>query len=187
LRNNLYRMVLSVTQKSLRIGGRGRDRTGDPLLANQISSFLETYGILLIPSDWIRASCVFTFESSWTMRVLEALGATDSSTSDHRSHGSFGLPGHVAPSTQLSGPHCRLRRSTQHSLEVYSQESGILRSFSVVDSNAARLGPAALANRQTGRCLGGSIVAVADWCFRSCRAARDFVDRRSRPSHPWLR
>jgi hypothetical protein len=35
------------------VGGRDRDRTGDPLLAKQISSFLEICGIPLIPSDWI--------------------------------------------------------------------------------------------------------------------------------------
>src|SRR5712692_6217616 len=82
---------------------------------------------------------------------------------------------------------CRLRRSTQRLLEVYSQGSGILRFFSVVHSSAARPGRAALANRQTGRCLGGSIAVTADWCFRSYPVARDFADRRSRPSHPWLR
>src|ERR1700680_1857494 len=76
---------------------------------------------------------------------------------------------------------CRLRRSTQHLLEVYSQGSGILRSFSVVDSSAARPGRAALANSQTGQCREGSIVVTADWCFRSSRAAKDSADRRSTP------
>ena len=33
------------------------------------------------------------------------------------------------PKIDLSGYACRLRRSTQHLLEVYSQESGILESF----------------------------------------------------------
>ena len=60
----------------------------------------------------------------------------------------------------------------QHFLGVYSQESGILGSFSDVGSRAARPGRAALANSQTGRCLGGSIVVTADWCFRSCRGPR---------------
>jgi hypothetical protein len=41
----------------------------------------------------------------------------------------------------------------------------------------------ALAKNQTGRCLAGSIAAVADWCFRWCRAARDSADRRSKPAH----
>src|ERR1700675_3637755 len=78
---------------------------------------------------------------------------------------------------------CRLRRSTQHFVEVYSQESGILKSFWDVDSSAARPGRAVLANSQTGQCLAGSIVATADWCFRSYRAARGSADRRSRPAH----
>src|SRR5260370_21991386 len=78
---------------------------------------------------------------------------------------------------------CRLRRSTQHLPEVYSQGSGILGSFAVVDSSAARPGRAALANSQTGQCLAGSIAVTADWCFRSYRAARGSADRRSRPAH----
>src|SRR5215472_11333145 len=36
------------------------------------------------------------------------------------------------------GIRCRLRRSTQHLREVYSQESGTLRFFVGVDSSAAR-------------------------------------------------
>jgi hypothetical protein len=52
-----------------------------------------------------------------------------------------------------------------------------------VDSSAARPGRAALENSQTGRFLAGSIAVRADWCFRSCHAARDFADRRSRPAH----
>ena len=79
---------------------------------------------------------------------------------------------------------CRLHRSTQHFLEVYSQEFEILKSFWDVDSSAARPGRAALANSQTSRCLAGSIAVTADWCFRSYRAARDSADRRSRPAHP---
>jgi hypothetical protein len=43
----------------------------------------------------------------------------------------------------FSGNGCRLRRSTQHLREVYLQEFGILRSFWVVDSRAARLGKGA--------------------------------------------
>ncbi len=41
---------------------------------------------------------------------------------------------------EMSGNSCRLRRSTQHLPEVYSQESEILKSFSGVDSSAARPG-----------------------------------------------
>jgi hypothetical protein len=49
---------------------------------------------------------------------------------------------------------CRLRRSMQHLLKGYLRESGILRSFSVVDSSAAQAGRAALANTEIGRYLG---------------------------------
>src|SRR5580704_275177 len=40
----------------------------------------------------------------------------------------------------FSGKRCRLRGSTQHSPEVYSQEFGILKSFWDVDSSAAQPG-----------------------------------------------
>src|ERR1700689_4532802 len=84
----------------------------------------------------------------------------------------------------LSDLCCQLRRSTQHFVEVYSQESEILKSFWDVDSSAVRPGRAALANSQTDQCLAGSIAVTADWCFRSYRAARESADRRSRPAHP---
>ena len=58
--------------------------------------------------------------------------------------------------------------------------------FSGVDSSAARPARAALERWRTGRFLAESIAAGADSCFRSCHAARDFVDRRSRPAHPLL-
>src|ERR1700683_1383853 len=84
------------------------------------------------------------------------------------------------------GKRCQLRWSTQHWRAVYSLAFRIPMSFWVVDSSAARHGRAALANNQTGRCLAGSIAAGADWCFRWCRVARDFVDRRSRLALSWL-
>src|ERR1700678_2057115 len=80
---------------------------------------------------------------------------------------------------QMSGNGCQLRRSTQHFVEVYSLEFGILKFFLDADLTAAPLGPDPLANNPTGRCRAGSIAAGADWCFRWCRVARDFVDRRS--------
>ena len=46
---------------------------------------------------------------------------------------------------------CQLNRSTQHFLEVYSQESEILKSFLGVDLGAAPLCPDPLAYSQTGR------------------------------------
>ena len=70
---------------------------------------------------------------------------------------------------------CRLRRSMQHSLEVYPRECEILKSFWVVDSRAARPGRAVLENSRTGRSLGGSIAARADWYFHSCRVAKSFA------------
>jgi hypothetical protein len=52
----------------------------------------------------------------------------------------------VISSVPGSGKRCQLNRSTQHFVEVYSQESRILASFWDVDSSAARPGRAALAN-----------------------------------------
>lgn len=46
----------------------------------------------------------------------------------------------AAPVHQMSGYGCRVRRSTQHFVEVYSRESGILEFFWDVGSSAARLG-----------------------------------------------
>src|ERR1700733_6083627 len=83
----------------------------------------------------------------------------------------------------LSAYPCQLKWSMQHSPEVYPPASGILESFWVVDSRAARLGRAALENSQPDRCLEGSIAVRADWCFRSCRVARGFADRRNKPAH----
>src|ERR1019366_1111048 len=70
------------------------------------------------------------------------------------------------------------KRSTQHLLAVYLQASGNLMSLWDVDSGVAIFGRAALERCGTGRFLLGSIVSAVDWCFRSCRAARDFADRR---------
>src|SRR5580700_5560083 len=84
------------------------------------------------------------------------------------------------------GNTCRLRRSTQHSLGVYSQESRTLKFFLDVGSSAARPGRAALETRGTDRFLAGNIAAAANWCFRWCHAAKDSADRRSTPAHPWL-
>src|SRR5262249_32672967 len=52
---------------------------------------------------------------------------------------------------------CRLRWSTKHLLAVYSQEFQSLKFFLGVGSSAARLGRAALASGQTGRCLAKAI------------------------------
>src|SRR6516164_188117 len=94
----------------------------------------------------------------------------------------FGVP--IRAAREIApGLSCRLRRSTQHLPAVYSPESEILRSFSGVGSSAARPGRAALERWGTGRFLEGSIAATADWCSRSCRAAKDSADRRSRPAH----
>src|SRR5882762_4576296 len=79
---------------------------------------------------------------------------------------------------------CRLKRSMQHLLAVYSQEFEIPESFLDVDSSAARPGRAALERWETSPFLAGSIAAAANLYFRLCHAARDFADRKSRPAHP---
>jgi hypothetical protein len=40
-----------------KIGGRDRDRTGDPLLAKQIQTVIERYEFLLVLSDFYRIAC----------------------------------------------------------------------------------------------------------------------------------
>src|SRR6266487_975347 len=75
--------------------------------------------------------------------------------------------------------------STQHWLEVYSQESESLRFFSGVDLSAALLCADPTGHNRTGLFSSGSIVAIAHLCFRSSRAAKGSADHRSRPSHPW--
>src|ERR1700735_2554440 len=86
----------------------------------------------------------------------------------------------------FSGFRCQLRRSTQHFVEVYSLEFGILKFFWDADLTAAPLGPDPLAYSRTGQFSSGSIAPGADWCFRWCPVARDFVDRRSRLASSWL-
>src|SRR6202167_3403741 len=78
-----------------------------------------------------------------------------------------------------------LNGSTQHFLEVYSQESENLKSLAGVDLTAAPLGSDPTANSRTGQFSSGSIVVRARLCFRSSRVARDSADHRSRLSHPW--
>src|SRR5579863_8710010 len=69
------------------------------------------------------------------------------------------------PGIHFTGNGCRLRRSTQHLPAVYLQEFGILRSFSVVDSRAARPGRAALESSQRDQCLVESTAVRADCVF----------------------
>jgi len=59
-----------------------------------------------------------------------------------RSEGTSAIKKYLTEPTllEISGYACRLRRSTQHLLEVYLQEFEILMSFWVVDSSAARPG-----------------------------------------------
>src|ERR1700740_408837 len=64
----------------------------------------------------------------------------------------------------------RLRRWTQHLLEVYSQESENLRSFSTVDSGAAQLDRVALASRRTGPFLEGRISRLVFSLVPRCQA-----------------
>src|ERR1700737_563433 len=78
-----------------------------------------------------------------------------------------------------------LNGSTQHFLEVYSQESENLKFVVGVDLSAALLCSDLTGNSRLGLCSSGSIVVRARWCFRSSRVARDSADHRSRLSHPW--
>src|SRR6202044_1562705 len=78
-----------------------------------------------------------------------------------------------------------LNGSTQHFLEVYSQESENLKFVVDVDLSAALLCSDPTGNSRSGLCSSGSIVVRARWCFRSSRVARDSADHRSRLSHPW--
>src|SRR5215470_6173117 len=75
--------------------------------------------------------------------------------------------------------------STQHFLEVYSQESENLKFVVGVDLSAALLCSDPTGNSRLGLCSSGSIVVIARLCFRSTRAARDSADHRSTLSHPW--
>src|SRR5580704_15686237 len=86
---------------------------------------------------------------------------------------------------EMSGNAGGLNGSTQHFLEVYSQESENLKFVVGVDLRAALLCSDLTANSQLGLLSSGSIVVRARWCFRSSRVARDFADHRSRLSHPW--
>src|SRR5215472_7346319 len=86
----------------------------------------------------------------------------------------------------FSGNAGGLNGSTQHFLEVYSQESENLKFVVGVDLSAARLCSDRTGNSRLGLRSSGSIVVRARLCFRSSRAARGFADRRSRLSHPWL-
>jgi len=78
-----------------------------------------------------------------------------------------------------------LNGSTQHFLEVYSQESENLKPLAGVDLSAAPLCSDPTGNSRTGRFSSVSIVVRARLCFRSSRVVRDSADHRSRLSHPW--
>jgi hypothetical protein len=60
-----------------------------------------------------------------------------------------------------------LNGSTQHFLEVYSQESENLKFVVGVDLSAALLCSDPTGNSRLGLCSSGSIVVGARWCFRS--------------------
>src|SRR6267143_6230375 len=62
----------------------------------------------------------------------------------------------VASDGHLSGNPCQLNRSTQHFLEVYSQEFEILEFFFDADLTAAPLCPDPLAYSRTGQFSSGS-------------------------------
>src|SRR5580700_1035159 len=72
----------------------------------------------------------------------------------------------------ISGNAGGLNGSTQHFLEVYSQESENLKFVVGVDLSAALLGSDLTGNSRLGLCSSGSIVVRARLCFRSSRVAR---------------
>src|SRR6266404_55170 len=85
----------------------------------------------------------------------------------------------------LPGKRGGLNGSTQHFLEVYSQESENLKFVVGVDLSAALLCSDPTGNSRLGLRSSGSIVVRARLCFRSSRVARDSADHKSRLSHPW--
>src|SRR5215467_8720806 len=86
---------------------------------------------------------------------------------------------------EMSGFPGGLNGSTQHFLEVYSQESENLKFVVGVDLSAALLCSDPTGNSRLGLCSSGSMVVRARWCFRSSRVARDSADHKSTLSHPW--
>jgi hypothetical protein len=89
------------------------------------------------------------------------------------------------PQTRSANSEPAVRRATQ--LRHSSRQSLHRRMLSLIMTGSsigvARFGRDALASGQIGPYLVGSIASTAGLCFRSSRAARDFVDRRSRPAH----
>ena len=77
-----------------------------------------------------------------------------------------------------------LKGSMQHWLAVYLPEFEIPTFVVAVDSSGERPGPDPTASSWTDPPSSAGIAAIARWCFRSGRVARDFVDRRSKPVHP---
>src|ERR1700683_3356354 len=103
----------------------------------------------------------------------------------NRSIGPIIPAGRIRPEMHLPSYPGGLNGSTQHFLEVYSQESENLKSLAGVDLTAAPLGSDPTGNSRTGQFSSGSIVVRARLCFRSSRVARDSADHRSKLSHPW--
>src|ERR1043165_2294860 len=91
----------------------------------------------------------------------------------------------MSTANNFSGNAGGLNGSTQHFLEVYSQESENLEFVVGVDLSAALLCSDPTGNSRLGLCSSGSIVVRARLCFRSSHVARDSADHRSRLSHPW--
>src|ERR1700730_3125804 len=85
-----------------------------------------------------------------------------------------------------AGPHSDkrggLNGSVQHLLAVYLPESQNPKSFVVADLSAARLCRVLLVCSRRGRFSLENTGARGHSCFRLCRAATGFADRRSRLS-----
>ena len=84
---------------------------------------------------------------------------------------------------QVTGYAGGLKGSTQHWPAVYPPECEIPTFVAAVDSAVKRSRPDPTASSGLGPPSSADIAAIAHSCFRSIRAARDFVDRRSKPAH----
>src|ERR1700680_2231729 len=123
--------------------------------------------------------CARVEKVSATSRMIEGI-----SPKSNKLPGNRQIP-HLIGSGSVSDLRGGLNGSTQHFLEVYSQESENLKSLAGVDLSAAPLCSDPPGNSRTGRFSSGSTVVRVRWCFRSSRVARDSADHRSRLSHPW--
>ncbi len=80
---------------------------------------------------------------------------------------------------------CRFNRSSQHRYLIAQLGSHSPVFFLGAHLVLWRSRPTAPGSALTDPFPWGDIGAIADWCFRSCRAAMDFADRRNRLRYPF--